>query len=321
MATAPNTVTITDAQTGSTAQVLVSLGFNCFSWRPALGDGQREMLWAPDSFAGGEDRPSSAGTPLLFPFPGRIGGAKLSFGGAEYALPARDSFGNALHGFAFDHAWRIVDQQPNAVRAEFQLSVDAPECAGMWPSDHRLACQYRVAGRKLELHVEYENVGDEPMPCGFGTHAYFRLPLAEGSDVEQTVITAPVDAEWRMESMLPVGDPAPLPSDTPLAEGVSLTGRSFDTPYRSTAPADAVVTEVRDPATGRVLRQTAEGGFASVVIYTPGHREAVCLEPYTCVPDPLRLEAEGHTTGLEVLAPGESSRRTVVLEVLDSTVA
>jgi hypothetical protein len=44
--TTPHIVSIRDPVTGASARILVSLGFNCFSWRPILQDGPREMLWA-----------------------------------------------------------------------------------------------------------------------------------------------------------------------------------------------------------------------------------------------------------------------------------
>ncbi|MEM8865708.1 MAG: aldose 1-epimerase, partial [Planctomycetota bacterium] len=141
---AADVVRITDPQTGSTADVLISQGCNCFSWRPQLSDGPREMLWASDGFASGEHRPSSSGIPLLFPFPGRIGGAEFEFEGETYRLPPGDPHGNAIHGFTFTRAWRTVDQDDSSVTAEFQGSVDAPETLDSWPSDYHLRVQYRV---------------------------------------------------------------------------------------------------------------------------------------------------------------------------------
>ena len=47
-------VEISDRESGARARVLVSLGFNCFSWRPVLDDGPREMLWADAGFDNAE---------------------------------------------------------------------------------------------------------------------------------------------------------------------------------------------------------------------------------------------------------------------------
>ena len=101
---------ISDCESGARARVLVSLGFNCFSWRPVLDDGPREMLWADAAFDNGDKRPSGSGIPLLFPFPGRIGAAKYHFNGRDYELEPGDAFGNAIHGFVFNRRWRVVEQ-------------------------------------------------------------------------------------------------------------------------------------------------------------------------------------------------------------------
>ena len=49
-----------------------------------------------------------------------------------------------------------------------------------WPADFRIRVSYEVRGRELLSDIHYENTGEGPLPCGFATHAYFRLPLTEG---------------------------------------------------------------------------------------------------------------------------------------------
>jgi aldose 1-epimerase len=51
------------------------------------------------------------------------------------------------------------------------------------------------------------------------------------------------------------------------------------------------------------------------VVYTPGHRQAVCMEPYTCVPDAIRLQSTGLKTGLQILKPSEEFRTTITMKV------
>lgn len=309
------TVQITDPATGSTAEVMVSLGFNCYSWKPAVADNSPEMLWAHSDFASGNERPSGSGIPLLFPFPGRIDQAKYQFQGKAYQLTEGDGRGNALHGFVFNRAWRLTQQLESAVEAEFQLSVDAADCIDMWPSDFKLNCRYEVQANELILTATYQNVGDEDLPCGFGTHAYFRVPVGDAGSPEQVVLQAPVSHEWQCENMLPQAPPKTLDDATPLATGVELASREFDTPYSHPAPPSPSVSEVRDPNSGLFLRQTIDRPIACYVLYTPPHREAVCIEPYTCVPDPFRLTEAGQDVGLEILKPNESRSMTATLSV------
>lgn len=310
-------IEITDPGSGSTAKILPGLGFNCFSWRPVLGDGPREMLWADPEFATGEKRPSGSGIPLLFPFPGRISGARYQFEGREYQLEPGDSFGNAIHGFVFNRAWRVVELQPARVVGEFQASVDGSSILARWPADFRIRVSYEVRRSELVSEIQYENAGDGPLPCGFATHAYFRLPLAEGSKAADTLVTVPVSAFWELERMVPTGRVLPLSDSQRLADGLALGEHQFDTVFtKLRADADGIIrTILADAESRRTLIQTFDKNFTQCVVYTPPHREAICLEPYTCVPDAIRLSAEGHETGLQILRPGQRFETTIRLAV------
>jgi aldose 1-epimerase len=314
---ASHVVEIIDSESGATARVLASLGFNCFSWRPVLEDGPREMLWAEDGFDAGDKRPSGGGTPLLFPFPGRIGGTSFTFEGRDYSLEPGDPFGNAIHGFVFSRPWRVVERSDARVVGEFQAAVDDPTILARWPADFCIRVAYEVRGRELVSNVRYENTGDAALPCGFGTHAYFRLPLADGSRVDDTLLTVPVERFWEVEQMIPTGRRLPMRIEQSLATGLRLDEHQFDTCFTGVrADKDGRVrTCLADPTSGRNVTQSFDAAFTQCVVYTPGHREAVCIEPYTCVPDPFRLAAEGHETGLQILQPGESFETTVRIEV------
>ena len=306
MPAAPQIVSISDSASGAEAKILASLGFNCFSWQPVFAEGPREMLWAHPDFASGNERPSGSGIPLLFPFPGRIGQAKYSFGGSEYQLEPGDAFGNAIHGFVHKRPWRVLEHAPARVVGEFQASIDDPSILAHWPSDFRIRVTYEVRGRELLSDIRFENTGDSPLPCGFGTHTYFRLPLAEGATVDDTQVYAPVSKIWELKDMLATGRMLPISPATDLSGG-PIAGRNFDTSYAGlTAEADGWYhTWIREPKSGRTVTQLFDRQFTQCIVYIPPHREAICLEPYTCLPDSFRLTAEGHTTGLRVLAPGE----------------
>jgi aldose 1-epimerase len=273
------------------------------------------MLWAEAGFENGDKRPSGSGTPLLFPFPGRIGGAAYEFDGRDYKLEPGDAFGNAIHGFVYNRQWRVVEQSAARVIGEFQASADDPSILERWPADFCIRVAYRVRGRELISEIYYENTGDAPLPCGFGTHAYFRLPLADRNNIADTVVTVPVDQFWELDRMIPTG--RRLPVDLPIATGLPLDEHQFDTCFTGVrADADGIVrTRLVDPASGRALTQSFDRVFTQCVVYTPGHREAICMEPYTCVPDAIRLAAAGYETGLQVLQPGESFSTTILLDV------
>lgn len=316
MPTSPQILSIADAASGAEAKILVSLGCNCFSWRPRLADGPREMLWSHPDFESGNERPSGSGIPLLFPFPGRIGQAKYTFGGRDYQLEPGDAFGNAIHGFVHKRPWRVVEQLPSRVVGEFQASVDDPSILDHWPSDFRIRVSYEVRGHELLSDIHCENTGDDPLPFGFGTHTYFRLPLAEGGSAEETLVYAPVSKIWELNDMLATGKMLDLTPQLQL-DGGPIAGRNFDTCYTGLAAGSdgQLHTWIRDAKSGRTVTQFFDGQFTQCIVYIPPHREAICLEPYTCVPDPFRLEAAGHETGLRVLAPRESFATKISISV------
>jgi aldose 1-epimerase len=313
----PQIVEITDRGSGSSARVLVSLGFNCFSWRPVLADGPREMLWADADFASGDKRPSASGIPLLFPFPGRIGGAKYQFGGRAYQLEPGDAFGNAIHGFVFNRPWRVIEHKAARVVGEFRASQDDPTILAHWPADFRIRVAYEIRGQELACEIDYENKGKGDLPCGFATHAYFRLPLADAGRTAETIVTVPADAFWELERMNPTGRILPVPETQRLAGGLPLGDLQFDTVFTKLhADADGLTrTRLLDSASRRTLTQSFDASFTQCVVYTPGHREAICMEPYTCVPDAIRLSQEGHETGLQILKPAEHRQTTIRLQV------
>lgn len=298
---------------GAEARVLVSQGFNCFAWSAAVQDGVRPMLYAPEGFESGDQRASSGGTPILFPFPGRIEQGRYEYAGKQYQVPAGDALGNAIHGFVFNRPWRVVDQSSDQVTAEFVGSVDAPDTLDLWPSDYAIRATYRLEGDRLTLDVTCSNPGDSELPYGLATHAYFRLPLG-GGDPEQTEVQAPVDAQWELKDMIPTAEHGLTDASRGFAAGMPLAGQAFDSAFRLNQSASGEATSSLS-GDGVRLTQTCGDEFKCYVIYTPGHREAICIEPYTCLPSPFGSAARGAETNLLVLQPGESRQHRVVLQV------
>jgi len=128
-----------------------------------------------------------------------------------------------------------------------------------------------------------------------------------------TEVTVPATKVWEARDQLPTGRLLPADGPFDLASGQPLAGRSFDTYLTHLQPSKSGIVEtiLADPTSGRRLVQTFTHDFTQCVAYTPVHREAICLEPYTCVPDPFRLTAEGHATGLKILQPGERFVTTI----------
>jgi aldose 1-epimerase len=130
----------------------------------------------------------------------------------------------------------------------------------------------------------------------------------------------PASRFWELRETLPTGKVLPVEGDCDLRQGKALGQLVLD----------HVLTGVLDgerQADGLVYRGSVqrEGGlevrmfaspeFREVVVFTPPHRQAVCIEPYTCVTDAINLQQRGSDAGLRVLQPGESWHSVVETRV------
>lgn len=217
---------------GASAEILNSpagVGFNCIRFVAALDDRRVDVLDAPDPVLADSPRPSGSGVPLLFPFPNRIREGTFTWDGQTYHVPLKGGRAHAIHGFCYDAPWRVVDHRDSTATAEFQLSVDDPGRAHCWPADFRIGATYTLEADALHLDLEIENPDTRPLPWGFGTHAYFRLPLSSDSQAEDCRFIAPVTEQWELEGNLPTGQRRPVPAEWDLAgEGVSFGAVSLD---------------------------------------------------------------------------------------------
>ena len=64
------------------------------------------------------------------------------------------------------------------------------------------------------------------------------------------------------------------------------------------------------------MRIAFDRAFRECVVYTPPHREAICIEPYTCLAGAFGLAERNLDTGLRVLPPGHSFEARVEFRVV-----
>ncbi len=313
---APQIVTIADSATGATAQVLVSGGFNCFSFRPTIDGTPHEALWSHPDFSAGTERASRSGIPILFPFAGRIEGTSFTFDGRSFPLEPGDAAGNAIHGFVMTRPWRVVEQSPSRVVGEFQSATDDPVLLLRWPVEFRIRVSYEVTGNALVSQLVVDNPATKPLPFWLGTHAYFRLPLGGAGDAADTIFSVPAARMWELVDLRPTGKQFGVEGYPNLAQGIRLGDREFDNAFTDLAfQAGQCRTTIHNPANGLTLTQTFDDAFRHLVVYTPPHREAICIEPYTAIPDAFRLESSGVRTGMRILAPGERFSTQIAIDV------
>jgi len=308
-------VTLNDPTTGARASILAGFGFNCYEFVANLDGRKVDVVWSSPGFASGKERASGSGIPLLFPFPGRLRGTTFQWEGHEYQLEAGDGRGNAIHGFVLNRPWRVIERSESRVVGQFHASVDDPKILDQWPADFRVTGTYELIGNRLVSTFVFENPDDKTLPCGFGVHPYFRLPLG-GTSGESCVVTVPATKHWELVGMLPTGDCRERRGASAYQRGLRFGEMTFDDVFGGLVfEGDDCVSQIIDPESNTQLSMRFDRSFRELVVYTPPHREAVCVEPYTCVPGTVGLDVHGVDFGLRVLLPGESFTSRVEMEV------
>lgn len=304
-------VTLEDADAGTRAQILTGFGFNCFSFVARDSLGEVELIWSEPDFETGEKRPSGSGIPILFPFPGRLAGMTYLYEGKSYPLESDDGRGNGIHGFVHCRPWKVTAQTSTSVTGRFQASVDAPELLERWPADFLIECTYRLSANRLECEMTFSNPDEKPLPCGLGSHPYFRMAPG-GASADQTKVTVPAKREWMLNNMLPTGEQEPLQS--PIRNGASFTDLQLDNVLTELEfEGDWFTAEIHDEARDRRVQVRFDSVFRECVVYTPPHREAICIEPYTCLPGPGGNTDYEH--GWRELPSGESVTGRMQIEL------
>jgi aldose 1-epimerase len=305
-------VIVLSSEDGNGLEVWPEEGFNAISWHVEHGGRQELLYTSPALFD--EKRPTRTGNPMLFPFPNRIRDAGYSWAGKEYRLPTSDSNKkNSIHGFVCRLPWRVVAQGTSAGEAwltgEFQGSKEAPDLATSWPADYRVRLTYRLRGTTMRTETLVENPDDKPLPFGLGFHPYFSLA---GFGKEEAVVGVPARQYWPLEENLPAGPPRPVEGTRDLRGGKECGSLQLDDVLTdldtTTRNPEGLVRFgwVEDWQKRRRLELFGSPCFREVVVFNPVHRQAFCIEPYTCVTDAIHLAERGLDSGWLTLDPGKS---------------
>lgn len=302
-------------ESGSRAEITPELGFNCHRFAVMHAGKLVEVLYAATNFTQGQERPSGSGIPILFPFPGRIPGTSFVWRGKTYPLEAGDNRGNAIHGFVHTRPWRLIEQAPSRVIGQFHAGRDDASLKYRWPADFRITATYLLEAAALKMRYLIENPGDVPLPCGLGTHPYFRLPLG-GSDAGACIVKLPMSEQWELAEMLPTGLRLSVPDPARLAAGQPFADLKFDDVFAGLSFADGWCRPtIHDPGSGATITVSFNAAFRECVVYTPPHREAICIEPYTCAAGAIELAGRSIDAGLRVLPPGSSFEARVEISL------
>lgn len=315
---------------GAQATIFPALGFNCFSWLVPSSEGMLDILHQdPDLFPDG--KPTRSGIPVLFPIPNRIRDGKFLWKGKEYHLPLNDHIQkNHIHGFAVRSPFRIIHHGANAnsafVTGEFQLSKDAPQLQNNWPADCILQLTYRLRQRALSLEATVINPDNKDLPFGLGYHPYFKLPFSNGIQGEDCSLSCAANSFWHLDDCLPDGRKHPVDQARNLNTLRKMRGFQVDDVLTDLPAYHPDLSGLMERgrvqgSPGHAMTLNTDGAWREMVVFTPGSRTSVCIEPYTCVTDAINLQQKGIDAGLIVLPPGGVHFSQVELRITETSKA
>ncbi len=311
-------IILEETESGARAEIWPAHGFNCIGWQTRRDGKPAEILYqAPTLFE--EFHPTRSGIPVLFPFPNRIREGKFTWDKQSYRLPLIDpAKKNGIHGFACRVPWRIIDQganQQNAwVTGEFWAREDAPEVLSLWPADHRIRLTYALTESCLSLEAIVDNPDKKILPFGLGYHPFFCLPPPP----EETLVWTGARKYWELSDSLPTGNRLPCDKIRDLTTPKPYAQLQLDEVLTDLPEADdniRAIGSIQGGQGGQHLLLNASNNFRELVVFTPPHREAICLEPYSCTTDAINLYDREIDSGWYLLEPGKSWQANVELAV------
>jgi aldose 1-epimerase len=290
---------------GEYAEVCVGVGSNVLRWHMPDSTGKPvEVLYvSPDWDT--NPVPTRSGNPVLFPFPNRIENGEFTWNSKTYRLPwncpARK---HAIHGLVFDRPWRLVTAEATEsharVLSEFELEVDAADRRALWPCNFVLRLAVELTSKELGFRVHVHNPGTVPLPYGFGLHPYFATP-----DQANTQVRIHAAKQWELRDNIPTGRRVPVAGPSDLREWRGLGALTLDDVFSMPSAEERELGAIRTSSWD--LRLEASGDFRELVAFTPAHRRAVCLEPYTCTTNAVHVADSGWVQ----LAQGASAEHHV----------
>jgi aldose 1-epimerase len=228
---------------------------------PSRNGKKDDILLGYDTFDG------FAGDSLYFGitvgrFANRIGGAKFSLEGKEFALSKNDG-ANCLHGGRRGFGARLWDaeayEEKNGIFVRFELK--SPDGEEGFPGEVKAAVSYGLT-KSNELVISYEAKTDAPCPVSLTNHAYYNLAGEGNGDILSTEMR--IFASSYLENgdgILPTGKILPV-KDTPFdftarkSVGRDLPEGGYDNCYVLDGEPGELrpCAEVFEPLSGRTMR-------------------------------------------------------------------
>ena len=253
---------------------------------------------------------------VMLPWSNRITNARFTFEGREYQLQPNTPQGFAIHGDGRQRPWQVTEQRDHAVTC----TMDTRDFADYnYPFPLIAQMRYELSGDAFDTTLTLTNMGDSPMPAGFGFHPYFNRGFG-ASDVDEAQLQIKVGGVYpplpgmaskpvspsptKDEALAALGGPtAPILPEQNFSQLQTVGPRDIDHCFGGW---DGRAT-IAYPSAGVRLHFECDPLFGHVVIYTPPGKPFFAVEPVTVANNGFNLYAAGvPNTGTQVLQPGAS---------------
>ncbi|MCI4662419.1 MAG: aldose 1-epimerase [Neomegalonema sp.] len=233
---------------------------------------------------------------VMLPFVNRIDKARFNVEGTDYTLPLnRPEQDCAIHGFSREHAWRVLEADPDRLICE-----DRCERSDI-PYRYVARQVFEAAEDGVVIGLSVENTGEAPMPFGFGLHPWFRR-----DSVTQLAFGAALTLEGD-ERTFPISA-RPVSDDTSFKRPQIVALRAGTDRAYSGWSGNA---RIEQPSERMAITLEASREFRNLHIFIPRDQPLFCVEPVTHVTDVLNRRQFAAYGDMAMLQPGQTLSGTV----------
>lgn len=298
------------------AEVVPSLGNNCFVYKVSYGKDWFDIIDPPPDLPTLEKRPTAFGNPILFPFPNRIRNGRWQFDGKTYQFDKSPDSPTTIHGLLLNRPYKVDKHFADDSAATLVCSLnseDFPDVKRQYPFPFKIEITYKLQDAVLSMYTKIANIGVHNMPMGYGIHPYFNVNITGTANSQEALITVPANKYWELDDVLvPTGIVLDVKENLDLRNGQQFGKLKLDHVFTEVILTDGISRcTIVNQDTGYGMAMESDAQFRELVVYTPPDRDAICFEPYTCPTDAINLENKGIHAGVVVLSPAETFSATV----------
>ena len=298
---------LANPETGEWATILPAFGGILRQLVLRKGDSRYTLINSPGSAQAllADETYASA---LLYPFPSRVQQGMYRFDGEEHALPLNETLrGNALHGFVHPKPFTVIHHETTPDHALLSIryvyegnTTQTGQSVPGYPFPFALTVTYSLSAQGLTMTFEALNTGTTRSPAAFGWHPYFTL---NNTDTDNLTLSLPTQTEVTLDEHMIASGTKPAPADR--LGTFSLDKVELDTPwlahFSEVDGRKRAKTVLHWPAEDVALELTQSETLGYVVVYIPGRRDSIAIEPQTA-----NVNAFNNGQGLTILNPGET---------------